>query len=51
MRYHAKGPKFVLYQAYRRWVKGKLCHVGSGLRGAPPPFPLRDSHEQLDFGF
>jgi hypothetical protein len=48
---HGKRPKVFYVKAYRRWLRGKLHHTESYLRTMSPPASLRDSPEQLTFGF
>jgi hypothetical protein len=48
---HGKEPKVFYVRAHTRWLNGELHHTGSYLRTMSPPMSLRDSPEQLTFGF
>jgi len=48
---HGKGTKDVLVKAYRRWKAGKREWVPSAHRSAWHRDSLRDSKDQLVFGF
>jgi hypothetical protein len=48
---HGKGPKDVFVKAYRRWKAGKREWVRYARRSSWHPDSLRDSPDQLDFGF
>lgn len=51
MHYHGKGPKDVLVKSYRRWKAGKREWVRQAHRSSWHPDSLRDSKDQLVFGF
>jgi hypothetical protein len=51
MQNHGKGPKDVLVRSYPRWKAGKREWVRSALRASWHRLSLRDSKDQLVFGF
>jgi hypothetical protein len=51
MRKHGKGPKDVLVKSYPRWKAGKRERVSKALRASWHRLSLRDSKDQLVFGF
>jgi hypothetical protein len=51
MHYHGKGPKDVLVKAYPRWKAGKREWVRQAHRSSWHRLSLRDSEDQLVFGF
>jgi hypothetical protein len=48
---HGKGPKDVLVKSYPRWKAGKREWVRSALRASWHRLSLKDSKDQLIFGF
>lgn len=48
---HGKGPKDVLVKRYPRWRRGKREQVQSALRASWHRLSLRNSKDQLVFGF
>jgi hypothetical protein len=48
---HGKGPKDVLVKRYPRWKRGKREQVRSALRASWHRLKLRNSKDQLVFGF
>lgn len=48
---HGRGPKDVFVRKYGRWRFGRYEHVRDAHRAASNRLSLRQSPNQLDFGF